>query len=44
MLNGHEIDASVDEQEQIIIEVASGKVSRIQLGEWLREHVLVRNR
>lgn len=44
VLNGHEIDASVDEQEQIIIEVASGKVSRIELGEWLREHVVVRNR
>ena len=43
-LNGHEIDASVDEQEQIIIQVASGKVSRIELGEWLREHVVVRNR
>ena len=36
LLNGHEIDASVDEQEQIIIGVASGKVSRIELGEWLR--------
>jgi len=44
LLNGHEIDASVDEQEQIIIEVASGKVPRIELGEWLREHVVVRNR
>jgi death on curing protein len=44
LLNGHEIVASVDEQEQIIIEVASGKVSRIELGEWLREHVVVRNR
>jgi death-on-curing protein len=44
LLNGHEIDASVDEQEQIIIEVASGKVSRIELGDWLREHVVVRNR
>jgi|SRR5829696_2845784 len=44
LLNGHEINASVDEQEQIIIEVASGKVSRIELGEWLREHVVVRNR
>jgi len=43
LLNGHEIYASVDEQEQIIIEVASGKVPRIELGEWLREHVLVRN-
>lgn len=31
LLNGHEIDASVDEQEQIIIEVASGKVPRIEL-------------
>ena len=44
LLNGHEIDASVDEQEQVIIQVASGKVSRIELGEWLREHVVVRNR
>ena len=44
LLNGHEVDASVDEQEQIIIEVASGTVSRIELGEWLREHVVVRNR
>ena len=44
LLNGHEIDASVDEQEQIIIEVASGKVSRVALGEWLSEHVVVRNR
>jgi death on curing protein len=44
LLNGREIDASVDEQEQIIIQVASGKVSRIELGEWLREHVIVRNR
>jgi death-on-curing protein len=44
LLNGYEINASVDEQEQIIIEVASGKVSRIELGEWLREHVVLRNR
>ena len=44
LLNGHEIDASVDEQEQIIIQVASGKVSRIELGEWLREHVVLMNR
>lgn len=39
LLNGHEINASVDEQEQIIIEVASGMVPRIERGEWLREHV-----
>ena len=36
LLNGHEIDASVDEQEKIIIDVASGKVSRIELSEWIR--------
>lgn len=44
LLNGHEIDASVDEQEQIMISVASGEISRIQLGEWLREHLVMRNR
>lgn len=44
LLNGNELEASVDEQEQIIIGVASGKVSRIELSAWLREHVVVRNR
>jgi death-on-curing protein len=31
LLNGYEIDSSVDEQEKIIIDVASGEVSRIEL-------------
>ena len=44
LLNGYEIDASVDEQEKIIIDVASGKVSRIELSAWLREHMIVKNR
>ena len=39
LLNGHEIAASIDEQEHIIISVASGKMARIDLGEWLREHL-----
>jgi death-on-curing protein len=43
VLNGHEIDASVDEQETIIIDVASGKVSRIELSEWIGKHMIVRN-
>lgn len=38
-VNGHEIAASIDEQEHIIISVASGKMARIDLGEWLREHL-----
>jgi death on curing protein len=40
LLNGHQIESSVDEQEQIIIGVASGKVSRTELSEWLREHTV----
>ena len=44
LLDGHEIDASVDEQEKIIIDVASGKVSRIELSEWIDKHMVVRNR
>ena len=43
LLNGYEIDASVDEQETFIIEVASGKVSRIEVGEWLSKHLVARN-
>src|SRR5829696_4366570 len=43
LLNGHEIDASVDEQETMIIDVASGKVSRIELSEWISKHMVVRN-
>lgn len=42
LLNGHEITASVNDQEKMIIEVASGKVSRIELSEWLREHIVGR--
>jgi death on curing protein len=44
LLNRHEIDAAVDEQEQITIGVASGKVSRVELSEWLGKHMVVRNR
>ena len=43
LLNGHEINAPVDKQEKIIIDVASGKVSRIGLSEWISKHMVVRN-
>jgi death-on-curing protein len=43
LLNGHEIQASVNEQEEIIIGVASGNVSRIELGEWIRNHLVFKN-
>jgi len=38
VLNGHEIRAAVDEQEQIILEVAAGERDREALTEWLRSH------
>jgi death-on-curing protein len=40
VLNGHEIKAPRDEQEQIILQVAEGKVSREDLTDWLRTHVV----
>jgi len=30
----------VDEQEQVILDVASGKMGRQELTEWLRTHVV----
>jgi death-on-curing protein len=42
LLNGHEIEASVDEQEKVIIGVASGNVSRLELSEWLSQHLVKR--
>ncbi|HKQ74371.1 MAG TPA: type II toxin-antitoxin system death-on-curing family toxin [Blastocatellia bacterium] len=39
-LNGYEIAAPVDEQEQVILEVASGQRSREELTEWLEAHLV----
>jgi death-on-curing protein len=44
VLNGFEIDASVNEQEELIIGVASGRISRNQLSEWLANHLVARRR
>jgi death-on-curing protein len=41
-LNGYEIDASVDEQERIILQLAAGELERQAFTEWLRVHVLKR--
>ena len=37
--NGYIIDAPVDTQEQLILGIASGDVSREQLVEWLTAHI-----
>ncbi len=38
ILNGFEIEATIDDQEKIILDLASGKVDREQLTIWLNNH------
>jgi death-on-curing protein len=40
VLNGYQILADVDLQERTILAVASGEVSRAELGAWLLEHTV----
>jgi death-on-curing protein len=39
VLNGYEIQASVDDQERLMLAVASGALDRAQLAGWLSQHV-----
>jgi len=39
VLNGMEISASVDEQEQVILALASGNSGRESFVEWLKKHI-----
>ena len=39
VLNGHEIEASVDEQEDVLLRVAAGEMERATFVEWVRTHV-----
>lgn len=39
LLNGAEIEATIDEQEQIMLALASGQMHRQQFTDWLSEHV-----
>jgi len=41
-LNDHEIVSSIDEQEEVIIATASGKISRVELSEWVGQHLVER--
>ncbi len=43
VLNGYEIAALVEEQEQVFLAVAEGRVSRGELGEWIRQHLIERS-
>lgn len=41
-LNGFEIQSSIDEQEKVILQVASGKMSRDQFSGWVNSVVVKR--
>jgi death-on-curing protein len=43
VLNGYEIEAAVDEQERIILQVASGELGRDEFTDWLRGHLVSRS-
>jgi death-on-curing protein len=43
ILNGYELDAPVDEQERIILQIASGELDRHALAEWLRDHIVAQS-
>ena len=40
VLNGHELRASIDESERVVIEVASGKCGREQFLRWVQERLM----
>jgi len=42
VINGFEIEASTDEQEQTVLSVASGLMDRTSLSEWLKRHIVER--
>ncbi len=39
LLNGYEIRSSVEESERLILDVASGRVTREQLAAWLKQRL-----
>ena len=43
VLNGYEIGASVDEQERVILQVASGEMDRTTFLSWIRTHVVAKS-
>jgi death-on-curing protein len=40
VLNGYEINASVDEQEELFLNLASSKIKRQELVEWLEKKIV----
>jgi death-on-curing protein len=42
MLNGFELRASVDEQETVVLRLASGELEREAFTSWVEQHVMQR--
>jgi len=42
LLNGYEIDASVDEQEQVVLQLAAGELDRKAFSAWVLRHAVER--
>ena len=40
ILNGFEIEASIDEQEKIILDLAAGRLDREEFTTWLNNHMI----
>jgi death-on-curing protein len=40
VLNGYELNATVEEQEQVILSLAAGQLSREDFTEWVRLHLM----
>ena len=43
VLNGYEIEARVDEQEQVFLSLAAGKVERDSFADWVKAHLTERS-
>lgn len=41
-LNGYEIEAPADEQEQVILQLAAGHLGRDEFTDWLQTRVVAR--
>ncbi len=40
LLNGHELRGAVDEQEQLMLQLAAGNLKREALAEWIKRHLV----
>jgi len=40
VLNGHQLDATVDDAERVILGVAAGTMGREEFARWIREHLV----